>query len=204
MQLVQQRQTTPLHLKIKLSAIKLLDHIVNSPNTLVNKIYIDTEKNNKWVTTIKEWINKLGIRHLNFNTNNSKFYINSIQQRLQDQAKQNMNSLINVSENLKFFKKFIKVVKDPHTWICKLKSDRSLLSKFRLSAHSLAIEKGCYSNIERQNRVCLSCDTGEVENESHFFSTCPHYISLQKTFLQKVNIKIFNSNISLKTYVFTF
>ena len=36
---------TPLLLKIKLSAIKLLDHIVNSPNTLVNKIYINnTEK----------------------------------------------------------------------------------------------------------------------------------------------------------------
>ena len=65
---------TPLHLKIKLSAIKLLDHIVNSPNTLVNKIYINTEKDNKWVTTIKEWINKLRIGHLYFNTNNSKFY----------------------------------------------------------------------------------------------------------------------------------
>jgi hypothetical protein len=44
--------------------------------------------------------------------------------------------------------------------ICKLKSDRSLLSKFRLSAHSLAIEKVHYSNIERQKRVCLSCDAG--------------------------------------------
>jgi hypothetical protein len=49
---------------------------------------------------------------------------------------------------------------------------------------------------ETQNRVCLSCDTGEVENEYHFFSTCPYYmyISLRKTFLQKVNIKIVNSN----------
>jgi hypothetical protein len=53
---------------------------------------------NQWVTTIKEWINKLGIGHLNFNINNIKFYINSIQQRIQDQAKQNMNSLINVGE----------------------------------------------------------------------------------------------------------
>ena len=78
---------TPLHLKIKLSAIKLLDHIVNSPNTLVNKIYINTEKTpNKLVTTIKEWINTLGIGHLN------------IQQRIQDEAKQNMNNLINVCE----------------------------------------------------------------------------------------------------------
>ena len=82
------------------SAIKLLNHIGNSPNTLVNKIYINKKKNNKWVTTIKEWINKLGIGHLiNFNTNNSKLYINSIQQRIQDQAKQNMNSLINVCED---------------------------------------------------------------------------------------------------------
>ena len=67
---------------------------------------------------MKEWlINKLGIGHLNFNTNNSKFHINSIQQRIQDQpqAKQNMNILINVCE--KFFEKFIKVVKDPHALI---------------------------------------------------------------------------------------
>jgi hypothetical protein len=62
-------------------------------------------------------------------------------------------------------------------------------------AHSLAIEKVHYSNIERQKRVCLSCDAGEIENEYHFFSTCPHYISLRKTFLQNVNIKIVNSNI---------
>ena len=51
----------------------------------------------------KMCINKLGIGHLNFNTNNIKFYINSIQQRIQDQTKQNMNSLINVGEKLKFF-----------------------------------------------------------------------------------------------------
>ena len=41
---LEETNRTPLHLKIKLSAIKLLDHIVNSPNTLVNKIYINTEK----------------------------------------------------------------------------------------------------------------------------------------------------------------
>jgi hypothetical protein len=101
-----------------------------------------------------------------------------------------MNSLINVCEKLKFFREIHKSgLRPPYIDICKLKSDRSLLSKFRLSAHSLAIEKGRYSNIERQNRVCLSCNTGEVENEYHFFSTCPHYISLRKKFLQKLTLK---------------
>ena len=132
------------------------------------------------------------------------FILIAFKQRIQDQAKQNMNSLINVCERLKFFREIHKSgERPPYIDICKLKSDKSLLSKFRLGAHSLAIEKGRYSNIERQNRVCLSCDTGEVENEYNFFSTCPYYISLRKTFLQKVNIKIINSNISLRprTYI---
>ena len=94
-----------------------------------------------------------------------------------------MNSLINVCERLNFFRKSGE--RPPYIDICKLKSDRSFLSKFRLSAHSPAIGKGRYSNIERQNRVCLSCDTGAVENEYHFFSTCPHYIYLRKTFITK-------------------
>ena len=58
-----------------------------------------------------------------------------------------------------------------------------------------------YKNSHKHTQVNThshKCDTGEVENEYHFFSTCPHYISLRKTFLQKVNIKIVNSNISLR------
>ena len=76
-----------------------------------------------------------------------------------------MNSLFYVCEQ--FFREIHESgERPPYIDICKLKSDRSLLNKFffRLIAHSLAIEKGRCSNIERQNRVCLSCDTGEVEN----------------------------------------
>ena len=60
-----------------------------------------------------------------------------------------MNSLINVCERLKFFREIHKSgERPPYIDICRLKSDRSLLSKFRISAHSLAIEKGRYPNIE--------------------------------------------------------
>ena len=53
-------------------------------------------------------------------------------------AKQNMNSLINVSEKFKFFQEIHKSgERPPYIDICKLKSDRSFLSKFRLSAHSI-------------------------------------------------------------------
>jgi hypothetical protein len=65
-----------------------------------------------------------------------------------------MNSLINVCEKLKFFREIHKSgERPPYIDICKLKSDRSLLSKFRLSAHSLAIEKGLTQIIETES--CL-------------------------------------------------
>ena len=49
----------------------------------------------------------------------------------------------------------------------------STLCKFRISAHSLEIEKGRYYNIPGENRVCLLCKAGKVEDELHLFLDCP-------------------------------
>jgi hypothetical protein len=50
----------------------------------------------------------------------------------------------------------LKLMKKPaYTDVGKFKEDRSTLCKFRISAHSLEIEKGRYYNIPRENRVCL-------------------------------------------------
>jgi hypothetical protein len=69
-----------------------------------------------------------------------------------------------------------------YTDICKFKEDRSTLCKFRISAHCLNIEKGGYYNIPRENRVCLSCKAGKVED---FFEKI-------KSILGEVNQKVFN------------
>ena len=63
-----------------------------------------------------------------------------------------------------------------------IKEDRSTLCKFRISAHSLEIEKGRYYNIPLENRVCLSCKAGKVENELHLFLDCPSYAHLRQDF----------------------
>jgi hypothetical protein len=44
---------------------------------------------------------------------------------------------------------------------------RQLLTKFRVSDHSLEIETGRYKNITRQQRLCSFCK--EIEDEYHFF-----------------------------------
>lgn len=46
------------------------------------------------------------------------------------------------------------------------------MSKLRVSAHSLKIEKGRYQGIPRHDRTCPRCSNGEVEDEIHFLLQC--------------------------------
>ena len=185
---------TPLITKLQLAAIKFWKHISSSNNSLVQKIYKCTENTSQWTNTVKEWVNKLGFSYINSNPSNIKSHI--IKQRINDQATQYLNSKITESVKLNFFKSVYQFDNRPeYVDLCKYKSDRSTLCKFRISAHSLAVEKGRYSKIERQNRICLSCNLGEVEDEQHFFSTCPHYTLLRENYINKIktcfpNIKI--------------
>ena len=50
-------------------------------------------------------------------------------------------------------------------------TDRLLLTRFRCGSHSLLIEKGRYSKIPRDERLC-SCRRG-VQTIIHCFNDCP-------------------------------
>ena len=52
---------------------------------------------------------------------------------------------------------------------------RKSFTRFRVSAHDLAIERGRYKNIKSENRICKNCQTQEIENEIHFLINCPKY-----------------------------
>ena len=57
---------------------------------------------------------------------------------------------------------------------------RSILTKLRISAHSLAIETGRYNNTLKKQRFCKHCPTS-VENESHFILYCCRFDNLRLT-----------------------
>lgn len=62
---------------------------------------------------------------------------------------------------------------------------RNSLSKLRLSSHQLLIEKGRHSGIVRQNRICVLCNKGEIEDEYHFVLICPQYHQLRMQYIRK-------------------
>jgi hypothetical protein len=62
------------------------------------------------------------------------------------------------------------------------------LTKLRISAHTLLIEKGRYHRpkISRNLRLCSSCN--KIEDEEHFMLYCNRYYSLHKSLFSNLNI----------------
>ena len=118
--------------------LKFLIHILNSTDSLVSTVYDNIKNSSIWAFNIKDMLNKLGFSHLNLNHHNIELYINTcrIQQRLHDQTKQNMNSLLTSCEKLSFFRStYIPNKRPAYIDLCKYKTDRSIISQFRTSAH---------------------------------------------------------------------
>ncbi|MCG8431402.1 MAG: hypothetical protein MJA29_09555, partial [Candidatus Omnitrophica bacterium] len=69
---------------------------------------------------------------------------------------------------------------------------RRTLTNFRISAHDLAIERGRYLKTPLEDRLCVFCDEGAVEDEIHFLLECSNYNGLRKEFFSKVENKCKN------------
>ena len=70
------------------------------------------------------------------------------------------------------------------------KNLRKTLTMYRLSDHSLAIEKGRHRQtwLPREERLCCHCDDGAVETELHFLTQCKKYTSIREEFFPKIEI----------------
>ncbi len=66
---------------------------------------------------------------------------------------------------------------------------RKMLTTYRLSEHSLAIEKGRHrqSWLPQEERLCSQCDRGQVETEVHFLTSCPKYNTLRQKYFANIS-----------------
>ena len=64
-------------------------------------------------------------------------------------------------------------------------SDRTALSKLRLSNHCLMIEKGRHEGTEPNERFCPFCPS-QIEDEHHFLIKCSIYIHLRNNLFTEI------------------
>ena len=132
-------------------------------------------------------LHNLGFSCLINNSITLKPYMHSIKQRIIDQCLQEQNAKICSSSKLSFFQNFY-ILNNRASYVDKLinKCDRSTISKIRLSAHQLAIEKGRYSNVPKSERFCLACNNHVLEDEEHFLLQCQAYSVLRYPMYNRV------------------
>ena len=67
------------------------------------------------------------------------------------------------------------------------RNKRSLFAQLRIGILPLKIETGRFTNIPVDNRICVYCDSGEIEDEFHFVLSCEFYVDFRDILLQKCN-----------------
>jgi hypothetical protein len=72
-------------------------------------------------------------------------------------------------------------------------SQRKLLTKFRISAHDLEIEKGRYIGLKVHDRKCKLCKI-DIEDECHFLLQCPKLEIERIFFLELIGKEYKNFN----------
>ena len=68
------------------------------------------------------------------------------------------------------------------------KQSKLALIMYRLSEHSLAIEKGRRRQtwLSRGDRLCAHCSQNEVETERHFLTSCQMYDHIRDTYFPQI------------------
>ena len=146
------------------------------------------------------FINSLGFGDVWYHFNTDIDYSYLFKQRICDQYLQTWNTSVQNMTKLDYYKRF-KTEFKYEGYLDDISNDtnRTNLTKLRLSAHNLEIEAGRYLNIVRENRFCKICNLRVVESEYHFLLCCPIYRNIRCKYKKNSsfpNISKFNSIIT--------
>ena len=124
-----------------------LDNIYNNPQSITTKYLSVTVKNNLKKRFESKWQNELH----------------------DDNRKKGSNKL----RTYRTFKSIF--CREPYLLKIKNLSLKKNLTKFRISAHPLEIEKGRYQNKPVDQRICSQCNLDQIEDEKHFLLHCTKF-----------------------------
>ena len=180
----------PLHIFAKKNCIKNWERIAIKKHA--NMITLSScnstlEENTGWKYSIKDYLSSIGLMNIFLRQNQRHPPNVEAFNREKDMFYQ--KSFFEIQNNYPKLMTYGKIKKDigiePYLINIKNIENRIMMSKFRLSNHTLMIEKGRHKNILRENRYCPFCKNC-VEDEIHFLIKCPTYANYRKKLLDSV------------------
>lgn len=187
----------PLYIERYIRAIKYWLKLYNEKNnncilnTIIQRQRNEVEQsniNNNWSSKIRQQLNSLGFTEVWLFPESvcSKTFIPILRSRLRDQYIGIWRQSINATTSLYMYKE-LKPTFEISAYILSMKNRSliKLLARIRLSSHNLNIESGRHRNINRQNRLCILCNTNDIEDEYHFILICSAYRELRASHIPR-------------------
>ena len=201
----------PLLLRQRYSFLKFWARLSQMPeDSVLHSIYTEHQNlETSYMTKVKSTLEAAGIIPDDLpivSKQDTNFFLKHIKHNLEFLYKTNWLAEINDSQKnpmLRFYKIF-KNSFEPEPYI-KLISDRKIqksLSQYRLSSHCLRIHKGRQErnkngkNTLANKRFCLSCKSGEIDDEMHLFTNCKTHNLERGIFLTNIKPRILIPNSS--------
>ena len=155
-------------------------------NMLKNECDRSDTQVNSWAGQVKNELQQCGLSEIWEHQLLIDIPFNLIKQRITDQYKQSWYSKINNSSRLTTYSSFKSDFSfEPYLQALSNPRFRMALTKFRVSAPSLAIETGRHTGTERSMRKYVLCNMNVVESEFHFMLVCPFYSELRNKYLPR-------------------
>ena len=184
----------PLYIGRYVRIIRYWCKLVNTNNVILSTIYNTTLEDvlngqQTWAGNVKCLLGEFGFANvwLNPDSINLCAFPSVFKQRLIDCFIQKWQGDLQNNGVLTEYKQF----KMNFSFECYLNifpvKHRVVLTKLRLSAHSLLIDTGRYgrNRIIRNERQCALCDTGDLKDEHHFTLVCSKYNDIRKFYLKR-------------------
>ena len=184
----------PLYINRYVRIIKFWSKLITSDNIIIQHLYkallkaVETGHTN-WLSKVKDLLDNTGFSDIWLQhdiIDLSSFYT-VFKQRLLDQFIQSWYASISNSQSLELYRHF-KTNFCYESYLDEVPSKfRIAFSKFRMASHQLRIVTGRYGNnrIERNQRLCNICNSGEIEDEYHFLIICDAYKDIRVKYLKK-------------------
>jgi hypothetical protein len=130
----------------------------------------DNYGRNNWVTYVKNLLMRNGFGQIWFDQSvlNEMLFLHQFTLILKDQYPQTWHSDVGNSSKLSLYANY-KFTLEHEIYLdsVTIRKFRNALGKLRTSSHDLEIERGRYSNTERNQIICKLCYT-KIETEFHF------------------------------------
>jgi len=177
----------PLYLDVAINLLKYLNHLMCTTSDLLkNALEVNhklaTEGKQCWLSWVQTLLNDLRI-NINEIRQPPNRWLSKVTRALRNRyftlwktqlGRDTANS--GKGNKLRTYNKFkSSLTREPYLDLIKDRKTRKCLAQLRTSSHKLHVETGRYTGKTLSDRTCEICGSSDVEDETHFLTTCTAY-----------------------------